>query len=349
MNKPDTEIEKKGIVLIQSLNESDKKTGTELARDVLQFKSILHDDFFLKSYNVKNKLQFVSRLLNIESGMKDGEVFTLHLETHGSHEGIHVASGECISWSEFFALIRPINIKMGHLLLVVMSMCSGSAMLSHIEPEKRAPYRAFIGAHRIVSELELLQGFSAFYQEYTNLLDIDKSIKALHKELSSSSEPNGPFRLFGAEQVFEMTFDANRDRKHFEKTVEEIYNLQKAKGKECTLKSIEKEIRGILKSEFLTHRSFFCFADLYDTFSVGEVVKYLNEYRIVDFVDSLGLHFRDNYGRFSFAPSKLVDHLNEDDYRTLVLGEDYDRIMSLLSNDETDVFYRIARILLESK
>lgn len=263
MNKPETEIKRTGIVVIQSLKETERLTGTELEQDILRYKSYVHKDSFTGFYNAENKEEFISILKSIEDEMKDGEIFTLHLETHGGEDGIFLASGECVTWNVFFDCIRPINVKMGHLLIVVMSMCKGSAILTHLNPDERAPYRAFIGSYRNMYESELANGFAAFYREYTNILDINKGMKALQNELATEKEPNGPFWLFTCEQVFDMTFDADRDPVSFAKVVDNAYMTKRGQGIECTRQSVEEDIRNLFDKTKVEKKPYFCFEDIY--------------------------------------------------------------------------------------
>ena len=76
--------------------------------------------------------------------MEEGDILTIQVEAHGSVDGIALSSGEIVEWKEFYNLIRPINIALGHLLFIVMAMCDSIAMISNISIEQRAPYRAFI-------------------------------------------------------------------------------------------------------------------------------------------------------------------------------------------------------------
>ncbi len=109
MNTPDTEITHKGIIVIQSLKENERKTGDELQKDILQYKKYLHEDSFVEFYNVTTVKEFIKTLEKIQKTMSKGEIFSLHLETHGSEDGIHLSSGECVTWKQFFDNIRPIN------------------------------------------------------------------------------------------------------------------------------------------------------------------------------------------------------------------------------------------------
>ncbi|WP_165021207.1 hypothetical protein [Dysgonomonas sp. ZJ279] len=263
MNAPDTEITLKGIIVIQSLKDSERKTGDELNNDILQYNKYMHADSFVKFYNVKTIREFTNTLNLIQKQMSKGEIFTLHLETHGSEDGIHLASGECLKWTQFFNSIRPINIKMSHLLIIVMAMCKGVAILSCIEPEKRAPYRAFIGAHRDITEDEVARGFSAFYSSYTNMLDIVEGMKALDIEIDGENSGSKTFWCFSAERTFDATFNPDRDPKHFNKIVTEQFFNHIIKGEtHYTWAQVEYNLRNFFKETSDQYRDYYCFKDV---------------------------------------------------------------------------------------
>lgn len=170
MNKPNTEIKRWGIVVIQSLYPNDVKTGENLYHDVLQYKEYHKRESFSSFYDVNSSKEFRLAVQGIEKSILEGDILTLQIETHGCDEGIGFNNGEILKWKDFYNIIRPLNIKTGHLLFVVMAMCKSIAMISAINPEKRAPYRAFICTTRKVTSDEIYRGFLAFYDKYFNLL-----------------------------------------------------------------------------------------------------------------------------------------------------------------------------------
>lgn len=263
MNTPDTEITHKGIIVIQSLKDNERKTGDELQKDILQYKQYLQEDSFVEFYNVATIKEFIKILENIEQSMSKGKIFSLHLETHGSEDGIHLSSGECMTWKQFFDNIRPINIKMCHLLIVIMAMCKGGAIISCIEPEKRAPYQAFIGAFRDLTVDEVARGFSAFYGAYTNMLDITEGMKALDAEIDGINPQKKTFWCFSAASIFDSTFNPDRDPKHFKAMVKEQLTNHIARGEtHYTSAKVENNIRNLLKETSDKYRDYYCFKDI---------------------------------------------------------------------------------------
>lgn len=264
MNTPDTEITHHGIILIQSLKESDRKTGDELHKDILQYKQYLREDSFVELYNVATVEEFIWTLENINKAMTKGKIFSLHIETHGSEDGIHLASRECMTWKQFYDNIRPINIKMGNLLMVIMSMCKGGALVSYIEPEKRAPYLAFIGAFRNLTEDEVARGFSAFYDRYSNALDISAGMEALDAEIDGINPQKKTFWCLTSESIFDSIFDPDRDPENFRKMVrEQLFNHISRGETDYTWARVENNIRNLLRETSKKHKDYYCFKDFY--------------------------------------------------------------------------------------
>lgn len=86
MNKPYTEIKRWGIVMIQSLTASDRKTGEELYHDIVQYKHYYQSEAFSLFYNVTSLEDLKLAIQNVLESIQDGDIVTLHFETHG-HEG----------------------------------------------------------------------------------------------------------------------------------------------------------------------------------------------------------------------------------------------------------------------
>ena len=168
MNKPNTEIKRWGIVVIQSLNPNDYKTGEILYHDVLQYKKYHKRESFSSFYDVNSSDEFRLAVLDIENSLSEGDILTLQLETHGCDEGIGFNNGEILKWKDFYNIIRTLNIKTGHLLFVVMAMCKSITMISSINPEKRGPYRGL----SVQRERLLLTKYTEAFSPFTTNISI---------------------------------------------------------------------------------------------------------------------------------------------------------------------------------
>ncbi len=220
----------------------------------------------MEFYNVTTSTEFFKTLRAINKSMTKGVVFSLHFETHGSEHGIHLASGEYINWKKFYKLIRPINIKMGHLLIIVMAMCKGGALISSLEPEKRAPYRAFIGAFSDLTQDEIARGFNAFYTNYTGALDIRKGMEALTIEIDGENPNKKTFWCYSSEHIFDQALDPDRTPKNFQEMIRKQLTKRLLEFGETghTWSSVEYEMRNHLINTSKKYRDYYCFKDLFE-------------------------------------------------------------------------------------
>ena len=219
-------------------------------------------DTSVKFYDVKDKRELAETVCKIYSDIEDGEVLTLQLEAHGCEEGIGLASEELVTWEQFFCIIRPINKKMLNLLLVCMSMCYGGALITHFEPQKRAPYRAFIGTGSTIKAGVLLDGFTAFYENYHNLLDSFAAFEAMKKATIDASTGKSPFWMMTSEDVFHKTLDPDRDPDNFKHIVNDQYVKQRVAGRDVTLEQVAREIREMLNETYMRYYENFTYRDL---------------------------------------------------------------------------------------
>lgn len=259
MNKQNTEIKRWGIVVIQSLNPNDIKTGESLYKDVLQYKEYHKSESFSVFYDVNSSEEFRMAVQDIEKSLLEGDILTLQIETHGCDEGIGLNNGEILKWKDFYDIIRLLNIKTGHLLFVVMAMCKSIAMISAIDPEKRAPYRAFICTTRMVTSDEIYRGFLAFYEKYFNLLDIAQALNALQEEVMDENG-NSPFQVLSAESIFDETFNPNRD---ISGLVDNLLMQLNIPITDSTRSSMTCNIRQLLDNMHNRFYNYYNFKDLY--------------------------------------------------------------------------------------
>lgn len=210
--------------------------------------------YFVEYHKATSKDEFVAVLENLINRTEIGTVFTLHIVAHGYEDGIGTVMGTNeIQWAELFYYTRQLNVIMGNNLLLVLSSCVGGGIISHIEPEQRAPYRAIIANTRAVTMADAQKGFEAFYADYYNLLDFPKAISALNGEIDFSKDlPNGKkkteFFIMTAEHSFDEVFNPDRDPAHFETVVNIILppnpqvpqELRLAKAKELFRKRGEE-------------------------------------------------------------------------------------------------------------
>ncbi len=64
----------------------------------------------------------------------------VHLECHGSQDGLQFADGSQATWSEVKQTLTPLNVATRLNLIVVISACNGSTLAGTVEVSERARY-----------------------------------------------------------------------------------------------------------------------------------------------------------------------------------------------------------------
>ena len=256
------EITSKGIVIIQWLMNGDPQLGEDLYNQ-LKHKEMERPNYFVAYYKVDNRDEFVTVLQRLVDETKEGTIFTLHIVAHGYEDGIGTVIGtDEVRWGELFHYTRQLNVTMGNNLLLVLSSCVGGGILSHIEPEERAPYKAVIANTRPVEMADAQNGFVAFYADYYDMLDFPKALKALNAVIDLSEEivpgkKKVEFFIMSAEQSFNEVFNPDRDAVFFASVVDKIMPPNPLIPQEMRIEKTKELFRK--KGEKL--KPYFCFLD----------------------------------------------------------------------------------------
>lgn len=249
-------IKEFGLVIVESLRETDKKTGTLLHNQLLKYKKFQESNFSSFLHIVKNKEELFQTLDEIIDKMKINTLFPiLHLEMHGFEDGIQLSSNEIVVWDELLPKFREINILLLNSLTVMMSMCKGITLAFDIDTSNRAPFGLIIGTTRDISEIELLNGYEVFYNNYFFSFDSVKSVELMNNEI----DINRPsFYYLNAEYCFDIATDYDKNRR-YSLIEKERYNKLRNKSKEEIRIYIEKEIRTIFGAD---NKDYFMMTDL---------------------------------------------------------------------------------------
>jgi len=108
----------------------------------------------------------------------------------------------------------------------------------------------------------LLDGFSAFYEYYHNLLDSFAAYEAMKDATIDVDTGRSPFWFMISEEVFQKTLDPDRDPDNFKHMVNEQFVKQKLEGKDVTWEQVANEIRELLTETYKRYYENFIFKDL---------------------------------------------------------------------------------------
>ncbi|MGJ7564482.1 hypothetical protein ACSFBM_11545 [Variovorax sp. GB1R11] len=218
------------LYIIESLEPDEVKTG-QILFDFLQ-PVIGEADFPLPMghYTTESAQGFRDVLAELLTNSQQGHVPWLHIECHGSDEGLEFANGSEISWQELCDLLRPINQACQFQLFVVLSCCHGAGIVSGIDTGRGAPCLGLIGPSHEVNPAELLGHFRDFYQQLIATTDLGTAFRSW----SSRSLEKGQMAIVTAElwwrQLMSAYLAEHATRDGVAKTARRQRKIQAAQG-----------------------------------------------------------------------------------------------------------------------
>lgn len=166
------------IYVIESLEDSDRKTGEELYTDIISRLNKYGDGSFQSEFfKIDNKTEFEDLLTNIAVECGRGIRPIIHLEIHGSELGLVLKSGELIPYSILAMHLSILNRGCKNNLFLTMAVCHGAMLSFNVQLSKPAPFLGFIGAYDAVSDYDILLKYTEFYQEFLVSRDFDKAFE----------------------------------------------------------------------------------------------------------------------------------------------------------------------------
>ena len=175
-----------------------------------------------------NEMSRLLQLIAVETARKHRSAL-LHLETHGSEDGLHLASGELVTWEDLRPALTEINSACDLNLIVIVAACIGLDLAKIILPTDRAPLRFIIGPNRVVSDREIEIAAHAFY----STLFESMNVRTAYDAMNDAIEPPSPdrkrvFHALSAQDLFKATmrmyFQQCRNEKDFVNRIETIVN-----------------------------------------------------------------------------------------------------------------------------
>lgn len=196
----------KTIWVIESLFDGDYRTGKELYDDVLYYKHVQDPSVLVEFVEVTDKAQLFATLARITDDLrKTGNVPLLHIETHGSKEGLVLKSGESVRYEELLPALRTINVIAQNNLFVVAAACEGG-YLSFVLRESLTspcPFWGICGPSVEVSAQDVFKGYSAFYAELLVSSDAKNALVKLQEAIPAHGDK---FNIWNAEYLFLLAF-----------------------------------------------------------------------------------------------------------------------------------------------
>jgi hypothetical protein len=187
------------VHIIETLSPGDYHTGRRLFEDLEPLAIAARPLVKARFWSVQTREEFLEQLRSIANDSRtQGHLPVLHIEAHGSPQGIQVSSGEWLTWLEFKGELTVINEISRLNLLVILAACDGAHLVNIIQPMDRAPVRALIGPNRTVSAGEIERASLAFYRTLFGVKDGVAAWRAMNDAVAPAPST---FSLFTADYV----------------------------------------------------------------------------------------------------------------------------------------------------
>ena len=195
--------------IVESLRDGDLKTGRTLF-DALHSNDLIQQGTLDLQFRQPNSAsQFLAVLGEILEASIHGCVPTLHLEFHGSPDGLELANGDVIDWQTLRLPLVAINEACELNLVVVVAACNGVHLIETAKQLDAAPFWAVIGPNREVKAYEIGRDFFTFYDTYFRTLSGDLAVSALNQHSNSTDRI---YQFASVEGLFKRAYHAYHEK-----------------------------------------------------------------------------------------------------------------------------------------
>ncbi len=225
------------IAIIDLVPEDELQTGRKLEENINDYINEYELKYACELYKCVDRSQFTDTLNTIKQRLIDtGKIPLIHIEGHGSKEGISTPDKDIILWSDLFKLLREINLLAQNNLFVSSGACLSGYAMKEVKILEPSPLVCLLAPVQEVQAGKVIDAFSVFYKLFLNPdEDLNNAIDRFHKETEGTE-----YLFIWAQQFFN-----NGARSYF-------LNRFNAKARQCLLEAqlsvAMKNIRGALLS-----------------------------------------------------------------------------------------------------
>jgi len=171
------------VVIIESLLDSDWKTGVEIEKVMLHEFAEHGLSVSVERHSIRRADEFALIIeLLIRTGNTDPPL--LHIETHGDKwDGLIFADGSELSWTEVGRLLAPLNEATGFNLVCVFAACYGAFLSRVLYVTHASPCFALIGPMDELDPGEVHRAFRKLYHDFAVTRDMGIALQRLVQEV----------------------------------------------------------------------------------------------------------------------------------------------------------------------
>lgn len=187
------------ILIVDSIPAGEHNTAQSLVRDMQDWRTAVGGSPpSIAMVRVESAGEFESLIEeSAELAGEGGYVPLLHIECHGSNEGLAFADGSALTWVAIAKLFTLLNIATRLNLVVMIAACFGVDIIRQMNISGRAPVWGIIAPTDEIQSSHLEQAFSAFYGALFTTGNTSTAYRAMKQT------PAGPrFLQVSTEEIF---------------------------------------------------------------------------------------------------------------------------------------------------
>lgn len=189
------------LFIIQSLADSDRKTGTELENKINVWAKVNQTPIQAVLFNVETKEEWEATWNGIYTSIRDcANIPIIHLVMHGNENyvGIKKGYGGLVPLSELFDKVRKANELSRNNIFLSMAVCKGLNVIRSLSVSEHMPFCGLLASEDTLSNDESLKNYELFYMSFFTKRNIDEAkaellATGIHPELYKLSKPEEIF------------------------------------------------------------------------------------------------------------------------------------------------------------
>ena len=176
-----TEVRFNSIYVIESLPDGDPKTGRDLYDQVIYPATLQLPGIHTQFLSAPTSGAFLGALAEVGRNVRlYNHIPILHIEAHGSDDGIGLADGTEVTWRDLVPILGDINQACKMNLTVIAISCMGWNLTHSLMPADRAPLFMLVGPPAAMTGEDLLAATKRFYEAIAQHVDMNKGLEAMN-------------------------------------------------------------------------------------------------------------------------------------------------------------------------
>ena len=241
------DVKKYGLIILESLDDNEKKTGYNLYNSTIKYKVFQNPDLTSEFYDINNETELLDTLNTIvDDAIKNNYFFFFHFEIHGFDGGLKLKNGDSVTWDKLLSIFLKLNIHYKNTLGLYLAVCNGASLLKYINPMERSPFRFIVASPETIYENDIINGFEKFYEHFFFSNDVVESLEQYNSVISNE---DGRLSLITSKYCIDTLCDTERETADNEKVMsilKEVFINNDPNFENLP----EREIYQTLKTEF---------------------------------------------------------------------------------------------------